>query len=118
MKFIGDIETEWLDDGRKMRLLSPCAFIDSKEKYWFAPSGIIVDGASIPRILWRIVTPFIGKYRRASVLHDHYCVIKTASYNATHEMFYDGMICDGVNKIIAYMMYKAVLWFGPKWRIK
>ncbi len=30
-------------------------------------------------------------------------------------MFYDAMICDGVPKLKAKYMYKAVRIFGPKW---
>lgn len=115
MKFIGEVDLRELEDGRKMKLLSNFSFLDNNLKYWFAPEGIIVDGASIPRVFWRLTPPFVGKYRRASVLHDHYCIIKTESYSDTHKMFYEAMLCDGVNKMLAYTMYKAVLWFGPRW---
>jgi hypothetical protein len=37
-----------------------------------------VDGASIPQAFWSIIGgPFEGFYIKASVVHDHYCEVKT-----------------------------------------
>lgn len=72
--FKGDVVVKWLEDGRTMELLQDFSFRDSKEKTWKAPASSIVDGASIPKILWSAVdSPFAGQYRRASVLHDVAC---------------------------------------------
>ena len=51
-----------------MILLEDVSFT-SKGKIWTAPAGSVIDGASIPRFFWRVIgSPFIGYYRRASVV--------------------------------------------------
>ena len=47
-KYEGTVQTEWLDDGRKMRLLSDFSYVDPKQVRWKAPKDAVVDGASIP----------------------------------------------------------------------
>lgn len=38
-----------------------------------ARSGMITDGASVPRLFWRIIPPFRSPYLAAAMIHDHYC---------------------------------------------
>ena len=105
-----------MPDGRRMRLLKTITFTDAKGKVWTAPKGRIVDGASIPRILWRAVgSPFVGKYRRGSVFHDVACEDRTESYKDVHVMFAEAIACDGVSDAKTMMMYLAVNSQGPKW---
>jgi hypothetical protein len=83
---------------------------------WAVPSGAKVDGASIPRGLWTIFgAPFTGKYRKASVVHDHFCDSKTRPWEATHRAFYDAMLASGEDIVRAKLMYYAVYRFGPRW---
>lgn len=35
------------------------------------PKGFETDGASVPRMLWRLFPPFDGDYDAAAVLHDY-----------------------------------------------
>jgi hypothetical protein len=118
--FIGSVMTEWLVEigpDRQMRLLCEFSFVDPRGKRWTAPLGALVDGASIPHALWSVVgSPFTGDYRRASVLHDHYCQVKTEPHKAVHRMFYEAMLSDGVGPTQAAYIYQAVRFFGPKWR--
>ena len=115
-KFIGEVEARWLSDGRKMRLLKDITFIDSKNREWKAPAGSVIDGASIPRELWAMTgSPFVGKYRRASVIHDVACVERTQPHEQVHYMFYEAMLRDRVSKGKAKLMYVAVRDMGPKW---
>lgn len=77
--FSGEPQTTWLtEDGtqdRSVELLNEFSFTDPDAKAWIAPLAAIVDGASIPRALWTIIgSPYIGDYRRASVVHDVACV--------------------------------------------
>ena len=37
--YIGNVQTEWLEDGRRMRLLSPFAYFDPNGVEWNAPTG-------------------------------------------------------------------------------
>ena len=114
--FSGDVIVQWLDDGRTMELLEDFSFVDAKGTSWQAPAGSIVNGASIPRILWPVVgSPFAGRYRRASVLHDVACQKRTRPWKKVHKMFYQAMRADKTQKAKAKQMYKAVRMFGPRW---
>lgn len=120
-KIVGTVKTEWLKTSgadRLMRLLEDFSFEDNNGIYWTAKAGSIIDGASIPKYLWMIVgDPFIGDYRRASVIHDVHCRDQIKTHEAVHRMFYDLMIADGVPKGKADRMYWAVRTFGPKWEV-
>jgi len=103
--FVGDVVARWLKDGRKMKLREDFQFVDSK--------GI---KCSIPKILWASVgPPFVGKYRRATVLHDVACVERSKPHKKTHRMLYEAMLADNTPKLIAKKIYYAVAMFGPKW---
>jgi hypothetical protein len=117
-RFIGTVQTEWLPDGRRMRLLSGITFVDPIGTRWDAPRGSVVDGASIPKVAWSVVGgPFEGKYRNASVIHDVACDKKEREWETVHRAFYDAMITSGVSPLRAKLMYAAVYHFGPRWPI-
>jgi Protein of unknown function (DUF1353) len=68
---------ELLNDGRRVKLEEPFAYIDPGKIRWQVPKDAVVDGASIPRMLWLLLGgPFEGKYRNASIIHDWYCDIR------------------------------------------
>lgn len=114
--FIGDVNTKWLKDGRRMQLLSDLTFIDENSNLWYVPERWVIDGASIPAVFWTSIgSPFVGKYRNASIVHDYYCDVKTTTWKATHRMFYSASIASGVNQIKAKLMYSAVYLGGPRW---
>ena len=112
----GTVQTEWLRDGRRMRLLAPVSYFDPKGKQWVAPKDWVIDGASIPQPAWSFSGgPFEGKYRDASVIHDVGCDRKTDPWEEVHEVFYYGMLASGVESWRAKIMYAAVYHFGPRW---
>lgn len=122
--FEGEVRTLWLVEGevgdddpdRRMQLLEDFAFVDPNGVRWLAPAGSRIDGASIPRVLWSVAgDPFIGQYRRASVLHDVACNERTRPSKDVHRMFYDAMIADGTSTAQAVEFYTAVRLFGPHW---
>ncbi|MGA6121604.1 DUF1353 domain-containing protein [Sphingobacterium anhuiense] len=116
--FVGNVMVQWLDDGRSMKLQKQFGYIDQNGKLWNVPKNTVVDGASIPKAFWTIVGgPYEGKYRNASVVHDHYCVIKTETWQDVHKMFYNACITGGTPVIKAKLMYSAVLAGGPRWEI-
>lgn len=118
-RFKGDVAAKWLThrgDDRNMKLLEDFEYIDQHGTSWDAPKGSIVNGASIPSALWSTVgPPFVGDYRRASVVHDVACDKRSESHEAVHEMFYNAMRADGVGWTKANVMYQAVKRFGPRW---
>lgn len=115
-RFIGVIETKWMDDDRNMELTKPFVYVDPKGVRWEAPKGSVIDGASIPQFGWSIVGgPYEGGYRKASVIHDVACREKTRSWESVHLAFYHAMLAANVQPVRAKVMYAAVYYLGPRW---
>jgi hypothetical protein len=115
-RYVGSVQTEWLEPDRKMRLLAPFSYIDPNGHEWRAPKGWVIDGASIPRFAWSIVGgPYDGKYRNASVIHDVACDEQAEPWEQVHETFYWAMLASEVEPWRAKLMYAAVYHFGPRW---
>jgi len=108
--FTNTVKTEWLQDSpRDMRILEPISFIDKLGISWDVPDGAIINGASIPKFAQSIIgTPFIGRYRRASVIHDYYYDNREREKDVTDYMFYEACIFDGVPHIKAHAMLLAL----------
>ncbi len=116
--YTGRPRFEWDEDGRIMTLLNRFAFVDSAKLVWSVPAKARVDGASIPKFAWSILgSPFVGRYRKASVVHDWYCDIRTREWKATHRMFYEAMRTSKVSGAKARIMYAAVYYAGPRWDV-
>lgn len=117
-RYSGSVKAEWLDDGRFMKLLEDFQFEDPNGMTWVAPIGSLVDGASIPVVAWSIVgSPFTGRYRDASVIHDVACQEKMRSWEVVHLAFYYAMRTSRVSPLQAKIMYAAVHHFGPRWSL-
>ena len=120
-RFEGEVRTQWLrhrGPDRRMKLLEDFVFVDDAGVRWEARAGSVVDGASIPEFLWGAVgTPYVGDYRRASVLHDVACDQKTRPDKDVHRMFYDAMVADGGSVELAKQMYTGLRLFGPRWTV-
>jgi hypothetical protein len=109
--------TRWNPDGRTMTLLSELKYTDPKGVIWTAPSGSVVDGASIPRYLWSLMGgPFEGRYRNASVLHDVAYERQNRPWQDCDRMFYNAMRCSGVGAVEAKTMYYTLYKFGHHWK--
>ena len=121
-EFIGRVVVEWLSEegaDRTMRLVEEFAFRDPDGKVWEVPVGSEIDGASIPEALYSIIgPPFVGDYRLASVVHDHFCRERTEDWKAVHRMFYDGLLAGVVPALLAKTMYAAVHGWGPRWETR
>jgi hypothetical protein len=115
--YSGQVEARWENDGRNMTLLSELHYTDPEGVIWIAPTGSVVDGASIPRVLWSLMGgPFEGKYRNASVLHDVAYDQKTRPWKQCDRMFYNAMRCSGVAATEAKTMYYALYRHGRHWK--
>ncbi|MFN9369549.1 MAG: protealysin inhibitor emfourin [Planctomycetia bacterium] len=118
-RFDGTVVARWHDDGRAMTLVAPFAYVDPRAVRWTAPSGAVVNGASIPRAFWSLVGgPFEGRFRNASVVHDVACAERTREWRDVHRMFHDACRCGGVGVALANTMFYAVWHFGPRWRFE
>lgn len=119
--FTGKVSVTWLTqpgDDRDMELTANFSFTDAAGLVWTAKKGANINGASIPSIFWSTFgSPFIGDYRRASVIHDYFCDVRTRPSDATHKMFLEACIAGGVNQTKAKTMYFMVKTFGPSWQV-
>lgn len=114
--FFGELVLRPLKDGVRMSTTKHFGFKDNAGREWIVPSGSTTDGASIPRALWSVVgSPFTGKYLPAAVVHDRFCDSKYRSWKLTHDVFYEAMIANGVDKNQALLMWAAAYRFGPRW---
>ena len=117
--FTGRVAVEWLTGQipeRDMRLMEAFTFTDPKGKKWHVPAGTVINGASIPQAFWSLVgSPYTGNYRRASVVHDHFCDTKTERWQDVHRMFYFAMVAGGVSELEAKVLYGFVYAGGPRW---
>ncbi|TWT56535.1 DUF1353 domain-containing protein [Allorhodopirellula solitaria] len=112
------LDVRTLVDGRQYKLLHDVTYVDRKGTRWIAPKDSIVNGASIPRAFWTFLGgPFTGRFRRASIVHDVYCVTRERPSADAHLMFYEACLRDGVPPIKAKVLYYAVHNFGPKWKL-
>lgn len=115
-RFVGDVVAQWLDNGRAMKLREPFGYEAKDGTQWNVPKDIVIDGATIPSVFWSFIGgPFAGKYRPASVIHDYFCDTRSRPWQQVHLVFYEAMLTAGVGQERAYLMYKAVENFGPRW---
>lgn len=106
-------------DRPEFELSEPFHFDDPDAKRWAVPARTVVNGASIPQVFWSIIGgPFEGDYLNASVIHDYFFVTKTESSEATHRVFYLGMLAKGVPTWKAKAMYWAVSTFNDSWQAR
>lgn len=117
--FTGRVIAIWQTEAgpdRTMQITEDFTYTDPSGLVWTAPAGISIDGASIPSFAWSFLSPYIGDYRRASVVHDHYCRPPyQQTWRKTHRMFYNAARADGLGAVTAATMYAAIYAFGPRW---
>lgn len=113
----GKLKAKWYGKyGRKMQLVEDFQYLDAQGVLWTAKAGDIIDGSSIPRTLWvAFGSPFVGLHRRASVIHDVYCVSKAKPSKQVHQMYKEACLTDGVNNLKAKIMHIGIKLGGPKW---
>ena len=75
----------------------------------YVPAGSTTDLASIPRVLWPILSP-AGTWARASVVHDWLYQKRLFRRIRCDELFLEGMMVDGVRE--RAVIYRAVRLFG------
>lgn len=93
-------------------------FIDSRGDRWPVYPGTLVDGLSTPWWLWWIVRPFSWRSVRAMVIHDAYCKNRRRPSERVHEVFEEGLLCDGVHPIRARAGWLGVHYRGPKFEAR
>lgn len=83
------------------------------KKTFTIPKGFKTDLASIPRIVWPILSPFHSSLIRPAIVHDWF--YKNSNEFAREDIdliFYHMLKNDGISKTKALIMYYAVRMFG------
>lgn len=75
-------------------------------------SGFVTDGASIPRIAWRVIDHPWAKFLPAAVIHDALYQSEHFERETADRCFRDLMECLGVGSLKRTAMYSAVRMFG------
>jgi hypothetical protein len=94
-------------DGHVMRLIEPMVYTTEDNGDIVVPVGFYSDGASVPRIFWRIFPPF-GQYWRAALLHDYLYYSNKFSRAKCDKYFYEAMRKCGVSRLKARTIYLSV----------
>jgi len=118
-RFIGTLVVKWVDGTNwsvQQDPIAPFGYICDDGSRIIVENGFATDFASIPWFFTRIL-PKTGSTRRpfgrAGVLHDYLyrkqlVCGKSITRKQADTIFYEAMISDGVSKLVAYVMYKAV----------
>ncbi len=120
--FSGKVVVELLDAAefaQKLRLLEDFAFTDADGKVWLARKGGILDGESVPRELYTLGgLPFPADYRKAAVVHDYFCRVRTEPWRTVHRTLYHASVAEGVSETQAKALYAVVYAGGWRWESK
>ena len=99
-------------DSTVYELKSSLSFENEKYKVTIK-SGLMTDGASIPKIFWSIIgCPLNGKYVGSALIHDGLYASHILSKEESDLLFLDMMKDNGVAKWRRKLMYYAVKYFG------
>lgn len=117
-----DVANDYIDHGEfdpghtEFQLKEDYSYVDSKGDTWTAPQGAVVNGASIPKVVWSwFGGPWSGRYRNAAVIHDWMCGEQLSDSGTVHRVFYEALLNSGVSETVAWVMYQAVVQGGPQW---
>lgn len=106
------LKVQDLNGTRNWILTAPFVYLSSEGDRIEVPQGTVWNGASIPRLFWRVIgSPFVGKHRKPSVIHD--CLWERAkagrcSFSFANWAFWDGLRSEGVGPVSAWIMWAAV----------
>ena len=117
--FSGKVVVEFMDGiefAYKMRLLDDFAFTDAGGKVWLARKGGILDGEYVPRELYSLGgLPYPAEYRKAAVVHDYFCRVRTEPWRQVHRTLYHASVAEGVSESQAKALYAVVYAGGWRW---
>ena len=120
--FSGKVVVELLDEVEfvhKLRLVDDFAFTDAGGKVWLARKGGILDGESVPRELYSLGRlPYPAEYRKAAVVHDYFCSVRTEPWRLVHRTLYHASVVEGVSETEAKALYAVVYAGGWRWEPK
>ncbi len=126
--FLNDsVKLEHLVNEQYCILLDDIVYTDSNGRDHVVRSGFHTDGASIPRVMWRLVGhPFMRKHLPASVTHDAYYAklrdipdkkAREALRLSADQLFLEMLKHLGVSWWRRKAMYRAVR-VGGRWAVR
>ena len=77
--------------------------------YVCVPVGFVTNGASVPRLLRWIVSPYAGDHIKGDVIHDYMYSMKMFSRADCDRFYREILLRAGVRKTLAFIM-----WFGVR----
>jgi hypothetical protein len=106
--------------GGKARLERNVAYEADDGTIYSAPSGMVFDGASIPRSAWSwIGHPYDHRYLPAAIIHDWLYQTQHTTRRRADDLFREALRANGVNRVRATTMWLAVRAGGGNgWREK
>jgi hypothetical protein len=124
--FIGLVDCRFLPyyKGRRIELLHDFSYEAKSGVIYTARTGFISDGATIPRIFWRVFNHPFSDCLEAAVLHDLLCsesfelrdcgrVEEGRARRRMADYLFEEMLLDlGINQIRARLMFWGVRWWG------
>lgn len=106
--FLTPLVVEVMPGGKTFKIAREFTYLWKREHIQIhVPVGFVTDFASIPRLA-RLIIPKLGKYTKASVLHDHAYQTQVMTRKQADVMFKDGMRELGVVKWKRWAMWLAV----------
>lgn len=108
-RFATPLRIEILSQGRLARFLEDFVYVAPDGHHWPTPAGFIMDGGSLPRLLWtRFGGPFDGPNIFIGAVHDpRYRFADTTRENADHLLLDVGR-CAGFSDEDAMAIYLGV----------
>lgn len=110
MKILDPLVIRWTGDNEWI-VEKEIRYLPDEDPQITVPAGSTTDLASIPRILWPILSP-AGTWARASVLHDHLYESRRYRREKCDQLFLEAMIADRVRE--RAVIYRAVRLFGER----
>ena len=98
-------------DGENFSLFESFTYTKKDGTIITVPVGTTSDGASTPRIMWRVIPPF-GKYWKAAFLHDYLYRDSNFPKDFCDSVVLEAMEELGVTEAEAHTIYEGVHLFG------
>lgn len=117
-----DVAAEHVDSGvydpghTEFMILTDYSYVDSKERVWTVPSGTVVSGAVMPKLVYSTIGgPWSGSYRNAIVLLEYMVNEQVSDSETVYGVFLEAMQSSGVSNRTSLLLYYAIRSAGPIW---
>ncbi len=99
------------DEKATFRLNKPFVYVASNGQEIVIPEGFIYDGASVPKILWSVVSP-VGEVKKPALVHDWFYSVQVSGRRYADDMIKESMRAYGVHKGKILLWWTILRLFG------